>query len=218
MTTVHKTAKLKRRRKKMAAFESFAGGEGLDSGIRVSDQSKAPVAPGVFLQRLEKLRLAEIGPERGGDDQFRVGNLPQQKIADAHLAAGADEKVRVRIMTGVKVLRNQLLVDFRRLQLPFLDLLRHAADGLDYFCAGAVTERQNQSESVVLGQGGFGLGQLLLHEFRQAVNLADGVQPDVASVQFPDLALEKSGQVFHQRVHFLLGTVPILDGKGVERQ
>src|SRR5580658_5121159 len=146
MTTVHKTAKLKRRRKKMAAFESFAGGEGLDSGIRVSDQSKAPVAPGVFLQRLEKLRLAEIGPERGGDDQFRVGNLPQQKIADAHLAAGANEKVRVRIMAGVKVLRDHLFVDFRRLQPPVLDLLRHAARGLDDLGAAAVAERQDKRQ------------------------------------------------------------------------
>jgi hypothetical protein len=60
--------------------------------------------------------------------------------------------------------------------------------------------------------------QLLLDEFGQAVNLADGVQADVVPVQFPDLPLEESGQVLHQRIHFVLGAVPVLDGKGVERQ
>ena len=59
------------------------------------NSAKTAVPLGVFLQRGEKLRLAEIRPERRRDDQFGVGNLPEQKIADAHLAAGADEQVGV---------------------------------------------------------------------------------------------------------------------------
>jgi len=35
----------------------------------------------------EKLRFPEIRPERLGDHQFGVRNLPQQKIAEAHFAA-----------------------------------------------------------------------------------------------------------------------------------
>ena len=49
----------------------------------------------VFLEGGVKLRFAKIGPERGRHHQFGVGNLPQEKIAHAHFAAGADEHIRV---------------------------------------------------------------------------------------------------------------------------
>jgi hypothetical protein len=57
---------------------------------QILDSAKPPVALGVFLQRGVELRLAEIRPERGRDDEFGVGNLPEQEVAHAHLAAGAD--------------------------------------------------------------------------------------------------------------------------------
>lgn len=59
------------------------------------DCPKAPMPPGVVFERFVELRLAEIRPERGRDDQFGVGNLPQQKITDPHLAARADQHIRV---------------------------------------------------------------------------------------------------------------------------
>src|SRR5579883_1592548 len=36
---------------------------------------------------------AEIGPHGPGENQFRVRTLPQQKIAETALAAGADQQV-----------------------------------------------------------------------------------------------------------------------------
>src|SRR5215470_8546713 len=46
--------------------------------------------------RLEEVLLAEVGPERRGDPDLAVGDLPEKKVRDAHLPARADEKVRVR--------------------------------------------------------------------------------------------------------------------------
>src|SRR6185503_12495838 len=69
----------------------------------LSHAAEAAVAAGVFLEGSEEFRFAELGPERGGDDQLGVGNLPEQEIAHAHFAAGADEQVRVGEVPGVEV-------------------------------------------------------------------------------------------------------------------
>src|ERR1043165_430343 len=49
--------------------------------------AEPPAAPLVFEQRLKILRLAEVRPERRRHVKFGVGDLPEEKIADAHLAA-----------------------------------------------------------------------------------------------------------------------------------
>src|SRR5713101_5027922 len=45
-----------------------------------------------FQQGLEQSRAVEIRPEGFCDENLRIRNLPQQKIAHAHLAAGTDQK------------------------------------------------------------------------------------------------------------------------------
>ena len=54
------------------------------------NSTKPAVAAGVFFQGGEEVRLAEVGPEGRGDDQFGVADLPQQEIAHAHFTAGAN--------------------------------------------------------------------------------------------------------------------------------
>src|SRR6187200_576303 len=76
-----------------------------------SDAAKPAVPPRVFLQRVEQLPFAEIRPEGRSDDQFGVGNLPEEEVAHPHFAARADEQIGVGIMLGVKMLREHLLVD-----------------------------------------------------------------------------------------------------------
>ena len=72
--------------------------------IHPSNQTKPAMAPRVFFQGLEELRLAEIWPKRRGDDEFGVGNLPQKEIADAHFAAGPNQQIRIGIRRSVKML------------------------------------------------------------------------------------------------------------------
>src|SRR5262245_36000752 len=97
------------------------------SKIKNSQPSKPPMPPVVLLERVVELQFAEIGPERLRHQQFGVGDLPEQKIADAHFAAGADEQVRIGQVGGVEVLAQNLFGDVWRVQLAGLDLLRNAA-------------------------------------------------------------------------------------------
>ena len=55
--------------------------------------AEAPLAAGVPGERRIERRGVEVGPEDVGEVQLRVGELPQQEIADALLAAGADQQV-----------------------------------------------------------------------------------------------------------------------------
>jgi hypothetical protein len=47
-------------------------------------------------QRLQQMVAVKIRPKRLGDVDFRVSQLPEQKVGEPHLAAGANHKVRVR--------------------------------------------------------------------------------------------------------------------------
>jgi hypothetical protein len=82
---------------------------------RVSLQSpESAVASFVFLNSGEKVALAEIRPHFFHNDDFRIGDLPEQEIGDAHLAGGADQEVGVGDVGGVEVAREKLRGDFLR--------------------------------------------------------------------------------------------------------
>lgn len=59
---------------------------------------------------------------------------------------------------------------------------------------------------------------MLLHVFREAINLADHFQANVVFVQLRSLAFQIVDEIFHQRIHFILGSIPILRRKRVKRQ
>src|SRR3954452_3227135 len=46
--------------------------------------------------RVVKILLSEVGPQRFGDIDFGVCNLPKQKVADPQFTAGANQQIRVR--------------------------------------------------------------------------------------------------------------------------
>src|SRR5438876_3335994 len=59
---------------------------------------------------------------------------------------------------------------------------------------------------------------MLLDRFRQPIGLADDFQAHIVLVQLRGFALEIMDEIFHQRIHFVLWPVPVLDGKSIERQ
>jgi hypothetical protein len=58
-----------------------------------------PVSPFpllVFQNSPQQMLTAEIGPVGWSYINFGIGNLPQKEIADSHLSAGSNKKIRVR--------------------------------------------------------------------------------------------------------------------------
>ena len=64
----------------------------------------------------------EVRPEQVGEVQLGIGQLPQQKIADAMLATGADTQIRQRQITRYQAGLQQGRGDLFWLQLPLLNL------------------------------------------------------------------------------------------------
>src|SRR5262249_57085806 len=68
-------------------------------------ESKASLALLEERERLQELALAEVGPQRFGHVHLGVGELPEEEVAEPHLAARPDEEVRVRDAARAEVVR-----------------------------------------------------------------------------------------------------------------
>ena len=87
--------------------------------VAVSRRAQAAVAAVALLVRqygLEEVRSREVGPKRFRDVELGVGDLPQQKIADAHFARSADEEVGIGNRGRVEVACDGGFVDCERVQ------------------------------------------------------------------------------------------------------
>src|SRR5207344_338234 len=74
--------------------------------------------------RLEQELAVEVRPEDGREPQLRVRDLPQQEVRRAHLAAGADEQIRVGRVGRVETFGDRPVIDLRGLERSGLDLAR----------------------------------------------------------------------------------------------
>src|SRR5260370_28874648 len=82
------------------------------SGVgTVGDCAEAALAKLVGGDRAQKFALAEIGPQRIGEIEFGVGEVKQEKIADAQFSRGSNEQVGIGKPGGRQLARDQLLVD-----------------------------------------------------------------------------------------------------------
>src|SRR5204862_6472993 len=66
---------------------------------------------------LERVALPEIGPQRVGDPQLGVRELPEHEVREPHLAARPDQEIRIRQAGRVEVAREELVVDARGVEL-----------------------------------------------------------------------------------------------------
>src|SRR5512147_2193944 len=73
--------------------------------------AEATLPPGVPAQRGLELRSIEVRPEHVAEIKLRIGQLPKQEVADAALATGAYQKIRLGRERQRKPLRNRALVD-----------------------------------------------------------------------------------------------------------
>src|SRR5713101_8408489 len=71
----------------------------------------APLALLEFLDGLQQVNAAEVRPVGLSDVDLGVSRLPKQEVAQAHLAAGADDQIEFGEVAGVEMPVNGLFVD-----------------------------------------------------------------------------------------------------------
>src|SRR5690348_2470087 len=111
--------------------------------------AEAPLAVGVVVQCTRQFRLVHVGPKSVGEIKFRVGDLPEQEIADAMFAAGADEKINGREVGEAEERREGGFVHRIHRQFASLDRQRRLARGLRDIPAAAVVDADVQYQSLV---------------------------------------------------------------------
>src|SRR5512137_389471 len=79
-------------------------------GLRVG-QAEASLPAGVETQCRVERGIVEVGPERVAEIELRIRQVPEQEIADALLATGADEQIRFGRACQLHLLSKQGFVD-----------------------------------------------------------------------------------------------------------
>src|SRR6266849_1343466 len=110
--------------------------------VPVVQSTVAPLALLVLCNAFEQLQAAEIRPQRWRDINLGISQLPQQKIAQPHLAAGAYHQIRVRQGPRVKMAADRLFVNVQMLNAPVLRRsVNHGTECVTQFSPGAVVKR-----------------------------------------------------------------------------
>src|SRR3954471_17073014 len=150
----------------------------------------APRPTEVFLDGAVEIVGIEVGPLPLEEDELGIGALPEQEVADALFAAGADQEIGIRHIGGQQKLREVLLVQLLRLQLAIERCLHRLLRGGDDLVATAVAEGDCQAGSLIGGGAAVRGGDELDDIGAEAVAVADDVQADAVLMELFDLAFQ----------------------------
>ncbi len=106
------------------------------------------VCPDCFVQSF----LPEIGPQCGCDKKLGVGDLPKKEVADAELAAGADQQLRIWDAGSLQIVFKNLLIYFRGFYFAAFYFFGESLYCFCYLPPAAVAQRHNEGKAgIVLG-------------------------------------------------------------------
>jgi hypothetical protein len=197
---------------------------------RFAEASEAAFAALVVGDGFEEMDAAEVRPETVGDEDFGVGDLPEEEVRDALLAGGADDEVGVRHVRGVEGARDAGLVEGVESACTE-DVLDGAAAGVGFSCevgenfadsvdnlgAGAVVEGEGQGGAGVFGSGLHGPLHRVLNFLRKVEGTADVGHADVVVVHALHIADEVVLQELHEEADLGLRAAQVVfEREGVE--
>src|SRR6202521_3085953 len=108
-------------------------------GLSRCGVAEAPFTSGEERERVLEIRHREIRPQPRTEIQLRVGEIPEQEVADAVLTAGADQQVRLRQSREHELRGEAVLVDIFRPYRATGPFSRKLLSRLDNTPAPAVT-------------------------------------------------------------------------------
>ena len=149
---------------------------------------------------------------------LRVGELPEEEVGDADLSARADGQLERRQAARPETVLDGFGVDVVGQQRAAPGVFRHLAGHGDDLLASAVAQREGEHHVFSLGARRAQLLERIAHAGRQAIELADGVEPDAVVEDLAALAFEVVAEQIHETAHFFRGAIPGLRGEGVERE
>jgi hypothetical protein len=146
--------------------------------------------------RIGQRRAVEVRPVFVGEVELGVRELPQQEIADALLAAGADEEIGLRRIGHRQVWRERFLghVDLAAFAHGLGDELLGRLQDVP---AAAVVRGDRQRQARVARGLGFGAADQVADARLEAIEIADHPQADAVRMQLAD---SRSSAVMNSRI------------------
>jgi hypothetical protein len=179
-------------------------------------QAEAALALTELIEAAVQLVAAEVGPHDVDEDELGVGQLPQHEVRDALLAAGADEQIEGRQLGGRQVAAEAVGVDRARIEGARGDVPGQGGGGGGEGLAAAVGQREGQGHAAVVSRvAAQGVEGLADHR-RQAIEVADRVQPDLVVHDLGPLVAQVVAQQLHQALDLVGRPRPVLRREGVE--
>src|SRR3989475_10253441 len=188
------------------------------SVLPTSHLSESARPPLELAHRAIEIAGPEIRPEGRRDHQLSVGNLPQEKVRDPHLAARADQQVGIGNVRGIEGPADILLRDVVSLEVASLNLARQRAERVEQLVAAPVVERHQHGQPGVVPR--------LVHHVIDAptdagwhsVRPAEDTEPSVARHQRGKLRVDRALEDIHEGRDLVQRTAPVLRRDRVERE
>ena len=172
----------------------------------------------ICLHGTDQFFLGKIRPGNRGKVKLRIGQLPEQEVGDPLLIAGADQKIRIRDPSRIQTAAEIRLGEVLRLQLPLLHFTHQFLGSPEDLVPSAVIDGDLEVQTVIVLSCFLQLGDPVPNILIQSGLLSQ--HPHTHAVLFRRLqtGLHIVSQQLHQRVHLVLGTIPVLRGESIHRQ
>ncbi len=158
----------------------------------------------------------EFGPVTIGDPEFGVADLPEQEVADAKFAGGADDEVGVGHAGGHECGGDGVFVDAERVELAVFGGLSEFLHGECNFLSGTVVDGEAECHAVVVGGELFGGGDFLLDDGVKSRDDSDDAESESLAVNFAAFFDEVLSEELHEEREFAGWSFPVFAGEAVE--
>ena len=137
----------------------------------------------VIEQRSGERYFVEIRPEHIGDVQLGVGQLPEQEVADALFAAGANQQVRINLPGSEELIGKLVLIDGTWLELTAGHTLRQQPSGAHQLPPAAVIGAYVEVNAGVMSGATSGISDQLLQPLGQLIQVTQKTDAHLLLVQ-----------------------------------
>ena len=169
--------------------------------------------------RAQQFGAIEIRPQRFRHVQLRVGDLPQQEIADAHFTRSSDQQIGFGQLGRMQMAGDGLLVNHQMIQAAVNSgVVDDGVHRVHDFVPRAVIDGEIEPHAAIPGGQFLNCAKLVIHAGGKRFHAPARLQPDVVSLQLLKFVPQIKTEQSPQHIHFGARPFPVFGGKRIKRE
>ena len=182
------------------------------------NSAEAPLAVTKLSDAARKFGFIKIRPEGIDEHHLGIGALPQQEVAHPLFAAGADQQIGVGQTSRPQMGIDGFFRDITHCQITGLYPSGDALRGVKDIIAPAVTERDRETESEIIGRLLHSNFNHLVNIGRQPVEITDETQSNALLMELFQFVAQVKSEQPHERADFTFGPPPVFRRETKQRE